>query len=66
MARVPHVALMMQLEATHGRRVARGIIQYSHAHGHWDVFADHGVPVITLNQLAEWDGDGIIANIGSE
>ena len=60
------VAIMIQIEATHGRRVMRGIIQYAQAYGHWDVYANQGVPIITLDKLEEWQGDGIIANIGSE
>ena len=64
--KTPHVALMTQIEATHGRRIMRGIIQYAHAYGHWDVYTDQGIPVITLDKLTKWQGDGIIANIGSE
>jgi len=64
--KIPHVALMMQVEATHGRGIMRGIIQYTHTYGHWDVYSDQGIPIITLDKLTEWQGDGIIANIGSE
>ncbi len=64
--KIPNVALMLQIEASHGRRIMRGIIQYAHTYGHWYVYTDQGVPMITLDKLVEWEGDGIIANIGNK
>ena len=57
----PYVALLIDIDTSYGRGVARGIIEYSHAHGPWRFYVHGGRPVIPLEEVDGWDGDGLIA-----
>ena len=63
--KVPRVAVLVDTSSSWGRRIIRGIDNYALKNGPWQLFLeargledDHGLP-------PRWQGDGIIARIGS-
>jgi LacI family transcriptional regulator len=64
MARVPHVALLIETSRGYGRGLLQGVIAYLREHGPWSVyFQPHGLEAPVPPWLASWRGDGILARI---
>lgn len=63
--RIRQVAVLVETEDSWGCSVIRGIADYSQDHGHWNLLIDprdHEQRPLLPDQ---WEGDGIIARIGS-
>jgi LacI family transcriptional regulator len=56
---------MLPAGRAYTRGIALGIIKYAHVHDHWNFFVHGGMPVTTIDQLTDWDGEGIIAFVAS-
>jgi LacI family transcriptional regulator len=64
MARVPHVALLIESSREYGRGLLRGVARYHQEHGPWSIyFEPHGLNERPPSWLKNWHGDGILARI---
>jgi LacI family transcriptional regulator len=64
MAKVPHVALLIETSRAYGRGLLQGINGYLRAHGPWSIyFQPHGLGTPPPRWLKNWEGDGILARI---
>jgi LacI family transcriptional regulator len=64
MAKIPHVALLIETSRAYGRGLLHGINGYLRAHGRWSLYVqtnDLGTP--PPQWLRNWNGDGILARI---
>ncbi len=60
----PHVAVLVDTATGWGRRLVRGVVNYSH-HGPWYLWIKSGGQDEPLWLPPGWHGDGIIARIGT-
>ena len=60
----PHVAVLVDTATGWGRRLVRGVVNYSQ-HGPWYLWIKSGSQDTPLWLPPEWRGDGIIARIGT-
>lgn len=66
MAKMPHVALLIESSRAFGRGILRGVIRYQREHGPWSIFFEpHGLDTPAPPWLKRWCGDGILARINS-
>jgi LacI family transcriptional regulator len=64
MAKIPHVALLIETSRAYGRGLLQGITGYLRAHGPWSIyFQPDGLGVPPPHWLKNWRGDGILARI---
>ena len=64
MARLPHVALLIESSREYGRGLLRGVARYHQEHGPWSIyFEPHGLNERPPSWLKHWHGDGILARI---
>ena len=64
MARLPHIALLIESSREYGRGLLRGIARYQQEHGPWSIyFEPHGLHERPPSWLKNWRGDGILARI---
>ncbi|TWU24522.1 AraC family transcriptional regulator [Bythopirellula polymerisocia] len=63
---VRRVAVLVETEDSWGCSVIRGIADYSQDHGHWNLLIDPRDQEQRLLLPDLWDGDGIIARLGSQ
>jgi len=63
---VPRVALLVDTSTDWSRRVISGIMQYIRAHDFWHLFVESRGTEEQLELPRGWQGDGVIARIGSE
>jgi LacI family transcriptional regulator len=64
MARLPHIALLIESSREYGRGLLRGIARYHQEHGPWSIyFEPHGLHERAPSWLKTWRGDGILARI---
>ena len=66
MPNLPHVALLIETSREYGRGLLRGVTRYVHEHGPWSIyFKPQGLDAAPPAWLKNWQGDGILARIGS-
>jgi LacI family transcriptional regulator len=66
MARLKHVALLIETSREYGRALLRGVTRYHRDHGEWSVyFRPVGLSDPPPAWLDRWKGDGILARIDS-
>lgn len=53
------IALLLDYNDNYAKTVVDGVAKYS-LQGNWRFFTHRGVPSITVEQLEEWHGDGVI------
>jgi LacI family transcriptional regulator len=64
MARLLHVALIVETSINYGRRILRGITRYTRAHGGWSIFLEQrDLLADPPGWLHHWRGDGIICRL---
>ena len=61
----PHVAVLVDTATGWGRRLVRGIINYSRSHGPWYLWIQSRGQEAPIWLPPRWRGDGIIARVGS-
>lgn len=62
---VPRVAVLVDTSTSWGRRVHIGIHKYARKHGLWQLFVEGRGMEEKLRVPSGWQGDGIIARVGS-
>lgn len=62
---MPHVAVLVDTATGWGRRLVRGIVNYSQ-HGPWNLWIKSGGQEAPLWLPPGWRGDGIIARVGTQ
>jgi LacI family transcriptional regulator len=63
-ARIPHVALLVETSHGYGRAVLQGIMQYLSEKGPWSLyFRPQGLEARPPNWLRTWRGDGILVRV---
>lgn len=62
---LPHVAVLVDTATGWGRRLIRGVVNYSQ-HGAWYLWIKSGGQEAPLWLPPDWRGDGIIARIGTQ
>lgn len=66
MARLRHVALLIETARSYGRGVLRGVRRYISEHGAWSVYVEtRALDSAAPPWLAGWSGDGILTRTGS-
>lgn len=65
MKNMPHVAMAVDTATGWGRRLVRGIINYSQSHGPWCLWTQSRGQETPIWLPPRWQGDGIIARLGS-
>ena len=64
MAKIPHIALLIETSREYGRGLLRGVARYHQEHGPWSIyFEPHGLNERPPSWLKHWRGDGILARI---
>ena len=63
-SRTPHVAVLVDTATGWGRRLVRGVVNYAQ-HASWQLWIKSGGQDAPLWLPPEWQGDGIIARIGT-
>src|SRR5438128_2374546 len=64
MAKIPHVALLIETSHGYGRALLQGIMQYLRQHGPWSLyFQPHGLEARPPGWLKVWRGDGILVRV---
>jgi len=64
MAKIPHIALLIETSREYGRGLLRGVSRYHQEHGPWSIyFEPHGLNEKPPSWLKNWRGDGILARI---
>ena len=67
MAKLPHVALLIETSRSYGRALLRGIKRYTSEYGSWSVFLElRSLESKPPLWLAKWRGDGILARTSSQ
>jgi LacI family transcriptional regulator len=62
MARVPHVALMIETSSIYGRRLLEGVARYLRSHRSWSIFLEQReLDSVPPRWLKDWRGDGVIS-----
>lgn len=56
--------MLVETATTWGRRIHKGIHNYSRQHGPWQLFVEARGPEERMRAPADWKGDGVIARIG--
>lgn len=62
---MPHVAVLVDTATGWGRRLVRGVINYSRSHGPWYLWIQSRGQETPIWLPPCWRGDGIIARVGS-
>jgi LacI family transcriptional regulator len=62
----PRIAVLVDTSTTWGRRVVTGINNYAQKHGPWQLFVEARGLEERLQVPRGWQGEGIIARVGSE
>ena len=62
---VPRVAVLVDTSSSWGRRIIRGIDNYTLKHGPWQLFLEARGMEDHFSTPPGWEGDGIIARIGN-
>src|SRR5262249_52509445 len=58
------VALLIETSNAYARGLLRGVMAYVHAHDPWVLrLAEHGRGEVSPTELADWNGDGLVARI---
>jgi LacI family transcriptional regulator len=66
MARIPHVALMIETSSIYGRRLLEGITRYLRSHRPWSIFLEQReLDSEPPRWLETWRGDGVISRWSS-
>ncbi|MFO0790007.1 MAG: DNA-binding transcriptional regulator [Pirellulales bacterium] len=66
MARIPHIALLIETSREYARGLLRGVARYHHENGPWSIyFVPHGLDEPPPTWLKHWQGDGILCRINS-
>jgi LacI family transcriptional regulator len=65
-AATPRVAILVDTSTTWGRSIVAGVIAYTRTHGRWQIFVEARGMEEHLQLPAGWQGDGVIARVGSE
>ena len=66
MSQTRRIALLIETSRAYGRGLVRGAARYHREIGHWSVyFQPHGLDDPPPEWLATWEGDGILARVGS-
>ncbi|MDZ8117227.1 substrate-binding domain-containing protein [Pontiella agarivorans] len=60
MSKTVEIALAMNYANPFVRKAVEGIARYTFHRGNWRFFAPHGAPEVTLAELSEWKGGGVI------
>jgi LacI family transcriptional regulator len=64
MAKIPHVALLIETSREYARGLLRGVARYHQEHGPWSIFFEpHGLDEPPPTWLKSWRGDGILVRI---
>ena len=63
---VPRVAILVDTSTTWGRNILAGVIAYTRTHGRWQIFVEARGMEEHLRLPRGWQGDGVIARIGTE
>src|SRR5207245_10300645 len=64
MAKIPHVALLIETSHGYGRALLQGIMQYLRHHGSWSLyFQPQGLEARPPDWLKAWQGDGILVRV---
>ncbi len=64
MAKLPHVAILVETSRAYGRGLLRGVARYVGEHGPWSIyFRPHGLDDPPPRWLTGWRGDGILVRI---
>ena len=67
MAKIPHIALLIETSREYGRGLLRGVARYHHERGPWSIyFEPHGLNDRPPSWLKNWRGDGILARIDDQ
>jgi LacI family transcriptional regulator len=61
----PQVAILVDTASTWGREIVRGIVNYAHSHGRWNIFAEARGAEETMLLPRGWNGDGVIARVSN-
>jgi LacI family transcriptional regulator len=63
-AKIPHIALLIETSREYGRGLLRGVARYHQERGRWSIyFEPHGLNERPPSWLKNWRGDGILARI---
>ncbi len=63
----PNVAVLVETSSGWGRRLIRGVTNYSVKHGNWHLWVEErGRDSNTMSLPAGWDGDAVIARVGTK
>ncbi|MDR3456247.1 MAG: substrate-binding domain-containing protein [Verrucomicrobiae bacterium] len=62
---IPRVAVLVDTSTSWGQRIHAGIHKYDQKHGRWQLFVEARGLEERLRVPAGWQGDGVIARIGS-
>lgn len=62
---VPRVAILVDTSTTWGRNILAGVIAYTRTHGRWQIFVEARGLEEHLELPRGWQGDGVIARVGS-
>lgn len=62
----PNVALLIDTATDWGRRIIRGIIQYTYEQERWNVWLRPNVQEHSIRLPSGWCGDGIIARVANQ
>lgn len=64
MAKIPHVALLIESSHGYGRSLINGVRRFLHEHGRWSIyFRPQGLEATPPDWLKDWHGDGILVRI---
>ncbi len=67
MAKIPHIALLIETSREYGRGLLRGVARYHQERGPWSIyFEPHGLNERPPSWLKHWRGDGILARIDDQ
>lgn len=62
---LPRIAVLVDTSSGWGRRIVRGISQYAHEQGGWDLWLEERGQRESLRLPSDWAGDGVIARVTS-
>ncbi len=65
MDKATEIALCIDYSSSYYRRIVSGVARYSSAKG-WRFFTSRGVPQISLEDLKDWNGQGVIGRLTPE
>lgn len=63
---VPRVAILVDTSTTWGRNILAGVIAYTRTHGRWQIFVEARGLEEHLQLPRGWQGDGVIARVGTD